>query len=153
MSDDLEDLYQDIILDHNRRPRNSRELPNRTHYAEGLNPLCGDEVTINLHLLGNVIQDISFQGQGCAISQASASLMTEILKGLSLEDMKKQSDIVNELLTSDHEIADALFEYGNLAALSGVRKFPARIKCATLAWHTLDAALKGKNSISTEDDL
>ena len=153
MSDDLEDLYQDIILDHNRRPRNSRELPDRTHFAEGLNPLCGDEVTVNLQLLDNVIKDISFQGQGCAISQASASLMTEILKGLTLEDMKKQAEIVNELLTAESETPDALFEYGNLAALSGVRQFPARIKCATLAWHTLEAALKGQNSISTEDDL
>ena len=153
MSDDLEDLYQDIILDHNRRPRNSRELPGRTHHAEGLNPLCGDEVTVNLLLNGNKIEDISFQGQGCAISQASASLMTEILKGLDLDGLKKQSEIVQKLLTADNEIQDALFEYGNLAALSGVRKFPARIKCATLAWHTLEAALAGKASISTEDDL
>ena len=153
MSDDLEDLYQDIILDHNRRPRNSRELPGRTHFAEGLNPLCGDEVTVNLLLDGNKIEDISFQGQGCAISQASASLMTEILKGLDLDGLKAQSDIVQKLLTTEGDIPDALFEYGNLAALSGVRKFPARIKCATLAWHTLEAALAGKSSISTEDDL
>jgi nitrogen fixation NifU-like protein len=153
MSDDLEDLYQDIILDHNRRPRNSRELPDRTHYAEGLNPLCGDEVTVNLLLDGNTIKDISFLGQGCAISQASASLMTEILKGLSLEDMQKQSEIIHQLLTAEKDNPDALFDYGNLAALSGVRKFPARIKCATLAWHTLEAALKGQHAISTEDDL
>jgi nitrogen fixation NifU-like protein len=153
MSDDLQDLYQDIILDHNRRPRNSRELPDRTHYAEGLNPLCGDEVTINLQLFENTIKDITFQGQGCAISQASASLMTEILMGLSLDDMRKQSEIVQKLLTSENELEDALFEYGNLAALSGVRKFPARIKCATLAWHTLEAALKGMHSVSTEDDI
>ena len=152
MSDDLEDLYQDIILDHNRRPRNSRELLDRTHFAEGVNPLCGDEVTINLKLLDNVIKDISFQGQGCAISQASASLMTEILKGLTLEEMKKQADIVNELLTSDNDKPDALFEYGNMAALAGVRKFPSRIKCATLAWHTLEAAVNGQHAISTEDD-
>ena len=153
MSDDLEDLYQDIILDHNRRPRNSRELPGRTHFAEGLNPLCGDEVTVNLLLAGSKIQDITFQGQGCAISQASASLMTEILKGLDLADMRKQAEIVQKLLTSEDEFPDALFEFGNLAALSGVRKFPARIKCATLAWHTLEAALAGKSSISTEDSL
>ena len=153
MSDDLEDLYQDIILDHNRRPRNSRELPDRTHFAEGLNPLCGDEVTVNIKLNDDIIEDISFQGQGCAISQASASLMTELLKGKSLEDLKKQSGIVHELLTAEEEKPDALFEYGNLAALSGVRKFPARIKCATLSWHTLEAALKGQHAISTEDDL
>ena len=153
MSDDLEDLYQDIILDHNRRPRNSREMPAATHQAEGINPLCGDEVTVYLQLLGDKIEDISFQGQGCAISQASASLMTEILHGLDLGGMRKQSEIVHDLLTADDDIQDALFEYGNLAALSGVRKFPARIKCATLAWHALEAALKGKDSISTEDEL
>ncbi len=153
MSDDLEDLYQDIILDHNRRPRNSREMPAATHKAEGINPLCGDEVTVYLQLLGEQIQDISFQGQGCAISQASASLMTEILQGLDLGQMRKQSQVVQDLLTAEDTIQDALFEYGNLAALSGVRKFPARIKCATLAWHALEAALKGRDSISTEDEL
>jgi len=152
MSDDLEDLYQDIILDHNRRPRNSREMPGHTHSAEGVNPLCGDEVTVFLHLLDEKIKDISFRGQGCAISQASASIMSEILHGLDLEEMRGQTEALQRLLTSEEEIADALFEFGNLAALSGVRKFPARIKCATLPWHALDAALKGKASISTEDE-
>lgn len=153
MSEDLEDLYQDIILDHNRRPRNSREISDSTHSAEGVNPLCGDEVIVYLKLISEKIEDISFQGQGCAISQASASIMTEILQGLSLTEMRKQSKTVQDLLTAEEEIEDALFEYGNLAALSGVRKFPARIKCATLAWHALEAALKGKSSISTEDEL
>ena len=153
MSEDLEDLYQDIILDHNRRPRNSREMLDSTHSAEGVNPLCGDEVIVYLKLLGEKIEDISFRGQGCAISQASASLMTEILQGLNLAEMRKQSKTVQDLLTTEEEIEDALFEYGNLAALSGVRNFPARIKCATLAWHALEAALKGKSSISTEDEL
>lgn len=153
MSDDLEDLYQDIILDHNRRPRNSRQMGDPTHHAEGVNPLCGDEVTVYLKLLGEKIADISFQGQGCAISQASASLMTEILSGVDLVEMRRQSQIVHDLLSSEDSREDALFEYGNLAALSGVRKFPARIKCATLAWHALEAALKGKEAISTEDEL
>jgi nitrogen fixation NifU-like protein len=96
MSDDLEDLYQDIILDHNRRPRNSREMVDATHNAEGVNPLCGDEITVYLKLLDDKIEDISFKGQGCAISQASASLMTEIIKGLDLPEMRTQSDILQK---------------------------------------------------------
>ena len=152
MSDDLEDLYQDIILDHNRRPRNSHEMVDSTHNAEGVNPLCGDEITVYLKLLDEKIEDISFKGQGCAISQASASLMTEIIKGLSLPDVRKQSDILQKLLITDEDNPNALFEYGNLAALSGVRKFPARIKCASLAWHALEAALQGQTSITTEDE-
>ena len=153
MSDDLVDLYQDIILDHNRRPRNSRKIHTATHQSEGINPLCGDEVTIYLDLLDERIIDISFQGQGCAISQASASLMTEMLKGLDLDETRQLSKILHDLLNSEEDAQDALLKYGNLAALSGVRKFPARIKCATLAWQALEAALRGKDSISTEEEL
>ena len=153
MSDDLVDLYQDIILDHNRHPRNSRKIHAATHQSEGINPLCGDEVTIYLDLIDEKITDISFQGQGCAISQASASLMTEMLKGLDLDETRQHSKILHDLLNSEEDAQDALLKYGNLAALSGVRKFPARIKCATLAWRALEAALRGKDSISTEEEL
>ena len=118
MSDDLVDLYQDIILDHNRRPRNSRKIHAATHQSEGINPLCGDEVTIYLDLLDERIIDISFQGQGCAISQASASLMTEMLKGLDLDETRQHSKILHDLLNSEEDAQDALLKYGNLAALS-----------------------------------
>ena len=114
-----------------------------------MNPV---EITVYLKLLDDKIEDISFKGQGCAISQASASLMTEIIKGLGLPEMRTQSDILQKLLSAEEDNPNALFEYGNLAALSGVRKFPARIKCASLAWHALEAALKGRTSITTEDD-
>ena len=150
---DLRELYQEVILDHNRSPRNFGFLKDADCRADGHNPLCGDRLAIAAKIVDGVVADLRFEGSGCAISKASASLMTEILQGLSLTEMRKQSKTVQDLLTAEEEIEDALFEYGNLAALSGVRKFPARIKCATLAWHALEAALKGKSSISTEDEL
>lgn len=137
---ELADLYRDVILDHNRQPRNFGVLPEATASVEGYNPLCGDRLTLSLRLDADRIGDIRFDGQGCAISTASASLMTEAVKGRSREEALQLFERVHRLLTDDAEpVDDAL---GKLAALSGVREFPARVKCASLCWHTLAAALK-----------
>jgi nitrogen fixation protein NifU and related proteins len=147
---DLEDLYQEIILDHNRRPRNHRPMAEATHHAEGHNPLCGDEVTVYLHIEGDTIRDISFDGEGCAISKASASLMTVRLKGRKLSEARELVREVHGLLTGPEGEAPSLEDLGDIAALAGVRKYAVRVKCATLAWHTLEAALEGRNETSTE---
>jgi len=147
---ELDDLYQDIILNHNKRPRNYRKMPDATHHAEGHNPLCGDEVTVYLHLDGDTISDVSFDGQGCAISKASASLMTTRLKGKTLTEVRALAKEVRAMLAGQEDKAPDLEELGDLAALAGVRKYAVRVKCATLAWHTLEAALEGRASISTE---
>lgn len=141
---DLEDLYQEIILDHNKRPRNAHDMPDCTCSADGNNPLCGDEVTVYLKVNDDTVEDVSFKGQGCAISQASASLMTLQIKGKSIEDAHTAVRNICHMLTAEEEPEIDLAEIGDLAALSGVRKFVARIKCATLAWHTLEAALNGE---------
>lgn len=140
--DELYELYQDIILDHNKNPRNCRKLAHPTHTADGHNPLCGDEVTVYLHIANGRVIDVSFTGQGCAISKASASLMTTVVKGLTLKELSRQTARVYELLTGETDHDASLEKLGDLAALSGVRRFPARIKCATLAWHALEAGLK-----------
>ena len=147
---ELDDLYQEIILDHNRRPRHYGVLKTATHQAEGHNPLCGDEVTVFLQIDGDVIRDISFDGQGCAISKASASLMTTRLKGKTLAEARRLMAEVHHLLTGPGDAEPALDELGDLAALAGVRKFAVRVKCATLAWRTLEAALAGSGSVTTE---
>jgi len=147
---ELDDLYQEIILDHNRRPRNFRAMEDSTHSAEGHNPLCGDEVTVFIHLNGETIEDVSFNGQGCAISKASASLMTARLKGKTLTEARGIVDQVRSLLTATVEPEPNLEQLGDIAALSGVRKFAVRVKCATLPWHTLEAALEGRAEVSTE---
>lgn len=149
MSEDLTDLYQDIILDHNKRPRNYRPLPLATHHAEGNNPMCGDEIEVFLRLDGDRIAEVTFQGQGCAISRASASLLTERLKGKTVAEAHAIGEEVLELFRDQGKEMD-LTVHGDLAALGGVRQFPARIKCATLAWHAAEAALKGHTEISTE---
>jgi nitrogen fixation protein NifU and related proteins len=149
MSDDLTDLYQEIILDHNKRPRNYRPLPFATHHAEGNNPMCGDEIEVFLRLEGERIAEVTFQGQGCAISRASASLLTERLVGRTVEEARAIGHEVLDLFRDQAKEMD-LAEHGDLAALSGVRQFPARIKCATLAWHAAEAALEGRTEISTE---
>lgn len=146
---DLQDLYQDIILDHHRRPRNFHRVEPHTHEAEGLNPMCGDEITVSLRLEDGKIADIGFQGEGCAISRASASIMTEALKGKTLEEAKAEFARVLTFYREDTDEPD-LAEVGELAALAGVRQFPMRIKCATLAWHAFSEALEGKASTSTE---
>jgi nitrogen fixation NifU-like protein len=147
---ELDDLYQDIILNHNKRPRNYRKMPGATHHAEGHNPLCGDEVTVFLHVDGDTISDVSFDGQGCAISKASASLMTTRLKGRTIAEVRALAKEVRAMLAATNEPAPDLEQLGDLAALAGVRKYAVRVKCATLAWHTLEAALEGKAKVSTE---
>lgn len=145
----MEDLYQEIILDHNKRPRNYGPLAEATHQAAGRNPLCGDELHVSLCLEKDRLREIKFQGQGCAISKASASLMTEALRGRTTGEARSLVRNVVEGLTGS--AGEWAFEdLGDLAALSGVRKYPARIKCATLAWHAALGALEGKPLISTE---
>jgi nitrogen fixation NifU-like protein len=137
---ELNDLYRDVILDHNRRPRNFGGLEPADASVEGFNPLCGDRLTVRLQMQDDKISDIRFEGQGCAISTASASLMTEAVKGKTRADALRLFDRVHQLLTDDG--APPAEELGKLAALSGVREFPARVKCASLCWHTLASALK-----------
>jgi nitrogen fixation NifU-like protein len=148
-NDDLRDLYQEVILDHNRRPRNFGALTGANRTAVGHNPLCGDRLQVFLHLDGDRVQDISFQGSGCAISTASASLMTEALKGKTVAEAHALFERFHGLLTRGDGDPEAL---GKLAVLAGVREFPIRVKCATLAWHTLEAALEQQEQpVSTED--
>jgi nitrogen fixation NifU-like protein len=137
---DLADLYRDVIVDHNRKPRNFRPMPDADCHAEGFNPLCGDRLTIYVKLKDNVISDVSFQGSGCAISVASASLLTESVKGLPVADAERLFGTMHAMLTRDDSDVDVA-GLGKLGALSGVRAFPAQVKCASLCWHTLDAAL------------
>jgi len=150
---DLNELYRDVILDHNRRPRNFGDLEAADANAEGFNPMCGDRLTLRLKLAGDTISDIRFEGSGCAISTASASLMTEAVKGKTRAAALELFDRVHQLLTDDSAPpADGL---GKLAALSGVRQYPARVKCASLCWHTLGAALQSSGmkavpAVSTE---
>jgi len=147
---DLRELYQQVILDHNKNPRNYREMPNASRKVEGYNPLCGDHYTIFLQIDGDAITDVSFTGNGCAISKASASVMSSMVKGKSRDEAAKLFDTFHRLVTGDASGLDAA-ELGRLAAFSGVSEFPARVKCATLAWHTLNAALKGDGeSVTTE---
>jgi len=146
---ELRDLYQDVILEHSKSPRNYRELPEANHKAEGFNPLCGDRFTVYVTMDGDAIRDISFQGSGCAISKASASMMTQIVKGKSAAEAEKLFDSFHRLVTGQaHANGDA--NLGKLAVFSGVSEYPARVKCATLAWHTLHAALEGKQETTTE---
>ena len=140
--DELQDLYQEIILSHNKRPRNEGELPEHTHQAEGYNPLCGDKVKVFLKVENGVVAGVSFQGDGCAISRASASMMTERLKGCPVGEMDARVAEVVGMLAGPVEPVLDLATDGDLAALAGVRKFPARIKCATLAWHAAEEALE-----------
>jgi nitrogen fixation NifU-like protein len=146
---DLKELYRDVILDHNRRPRNFGRLDAEARHADGHNPLCGDRLTVFVRLNGERIEDIRFEGRGCAISTASASLMTEAVKGRPRAEVRALFERVHALLTQPDAEPDA--SLGKLAALSGVREFPARVKCASLAWHTLNAALEhDAASVSTE---
>ena len=149
---DLRELYQEVILDHSRKPRNFRELEGATGKAEGYNPLCGDKVTIFVVMEGNQVVDISFQGNGCAISTASASVMTQRLKGKTTDEVEAVFKSFHGMVTGQPaEVTDSTPEIGKLAIFKGVREFPIRVKCATLAWHTLRAAMAGKSAtVSTE---
>jgi nitrogen fixation NifU-like protein len=151
-SSELRELYQEVILDHSKRPRNFREIPAATGRAEGFNPLCGDKATVFLELDGDVVKDVSFKGAGCSISTASASMMTEALRGKTRAEAEALFERFHRLVTSDPLQAqpDGAPELGKLAAFSGVSEFPVRVKCASLPWHTFKAALSGVGQASTE---
>ncbi len=145
---DLNDLYQEVILDHNRRPRNFHAMADASHMAEGFNPLCGDRLTLYLRVADGVVADVAFEGAGCAISKASASLMTDAVKGKSVADAEALFDRFHRMVTTPPE--EPVEDLGKLSALAGVREFPVRVKCASLAWHTLKAAMVNEKRISTE---
>jgi nitrogen fixation protein NifU and related proteins len=148
--DELQELYREVILDHNRRPRNFGELPDADHVVEGVNPLCGDRMTLYVKLRGDTVEDIRFKGTGCAISVASSSLMTERVKGASIGASLELFDKIHELLTDAN--ATPAEDLEKLAALAGVREYPTRVKCASLGWHALKAALAGADDkpVTTE---
>jgi nitrogen fixation NifU-like protein len=150
MFDELSDLYQQVILDHCKHPRNFHELANCTCSAQGHNPLCGDQLKLYLALDGEVIKDAAFVGSGCCISKASASLLTESVKGKATSDVRKMFGQVHEMVTTGNVVGDV----GKLAVFAGVYKFPARVKCAILAWHAVMAALSGQGAepVSTETE-
>ena len=148
---DLRELYQEVILEHSKAPRNYRELATANHTAEGYNPLCGDHFTVYLSLEGDSIRDISFQGSGCAISTASASMMTQGVKSKTKVEAEQLFDQFHKLVTGKSPANGDHAELGKLAVFSGVSEFPVRVKCATLAWHALHAAMRGKQeTVSTE---
>ena len=147
---DLRELYQQVILDHYKRPRNFQKMESANRHAEGHNPLCGDQITVYLQMDGDVIKKISFQGAGCAISQSAASLMTTALKGKTKAEAEELFKKFHDMVTGEGAGADPM-ELGKLAVFCGVSEFPVRVKCASLPWHTLHAALEGKDDpISTE---
>ncbi len=152
MSSELRELYQEVILDHNKRPHNFRALEHANRKAEGYNPLCGDTVTLFAQLGDDgLIQDVSFQGSGCAISKASASLLTDSVKGKSKAEAQQIFDRFHAMVTAKPDAQVDTNGLGKLAVFSGVREFPARVKCATLAWHTLKAALEGAAQVVTTE--
>ena len=146
---DLRDLYQQVIMDHKKKPRNFREIADANHMAHGNNPLCGDALVVYVKMNGDVIEDVGFQGNGCAISVASASLMTESLKGKTLAEAEVLYDNVHKALTGEDDAAELS---GKLQVLAGVKEFPARVKCATLSWHTVHAAVDNDHDISVSTE-
>jgi nitrogen fixation NifU-like protein len=151
MDSELRELYQQVILDHNKSPRNFRKLENANYEAEGYNPLCGDRIDVFIKLENDIVKDISFQGSGCAISKASASLMTSMLKGKSKAEAEELFNKFHDLITGKLGDNPSIEDLGKLAVFAGVKEFPARVKCASLAWHTMQSALsKEEKVISTE---
>jgi len=152
MSEELDELFQEVILDHYRRPRNFRVIADASHTADGNNRLCGDKLRLFVKVRDGLIEDLAFQGDGCAISKASASMMTQVLRGKRLDEAQHLFDEFHRVVTGPpDEVPDVPEDLGKLAAFAGVRKFPVRVKCATLSWHTLQAALKDeKKPVSTE---
>ncbi|MSQ13973.1 MAG: SUF system NifU family Fe-S cluster assembly protein [Dehalococcoidia bacterium] len=147
----LQELYQEVVLEHTRRPRNFRKLEGATHSARGYNPFCGDNVTLLLKVEGGVVKDVGFQGSGCAISTSSASMMTEGIKGKTVEEAQKLFTAFHGMVTREQGADFDAELLGDLEILSGVSEFPTRVKCATLAWHALQAALTGRmDAVSTE---
>jgi nitrogen fixation NifU-like protein len=148
---ELQALYQEVILDHNKNPRNFRVMADATNVVDGYNPLCGDHYTIYLRIEGDTVKEVTFQGSGCAISKASASLMSAVMKGKTKAEAEKLFQQFHHLVTGEVDATNNPEELGKLAAFAGVSEFPARVKCAILAWHTVHSALQGKNeSVSTE---
>lgn len=149
--EDLRELYQATILGHNKKPRNFRVLEDATHQADGLNPLCGDALTLYARVHDGTLEELTFQGTGCAISKASASLMTEFVKGKPLEQIHADFERFHDLVTSSPSVPAVTDDLGKLAVFAGVREYPARVKCATLAWHALRSALEeGGATVKTE---
>ena len=146
---DLRELYQQVILDHNKNPRNFGQLPTATAHTEGYNPLCGDHYTVYVDVDGDTIRQVNFTGSGCAISKASASVMSTVVKGKSLDEAAQLFETFHNLVTGHGDVTAA--DLGRLAAFSGVSEFPARVKCASLAWHTLKTALAGKQEAVTTE--
>jgi len=148
---DFSDLYQDLILDHQKNPRNFGDLPEANHHADGFNPLCGDKITLDLKVNGEgVIEDVKFKGSGCAISKASASMMTMALKGKRTNEAEKMFHEFHDMVMGKEEKVPA--DLGKLKVFAGVRDYPARVKCASLAWHTMEAALHDENKVVSTDD-
>ena len=147
---ELSELYQQVILDHNKKPRNFRKLESANHTAEGYNPLCGDQLTVYLNVEGDLVTDVGFEGSGCAISKASASMMTQAVKGKSKEQAQTLFEEFHSMVTGELDAENDENSLGNLKIFAGVREFPVRVKCATLPWHTMHAALNKQEQISTE---
>ena len=151
MLDQIRDLYQEVVFDHNRNPRNFRIMEDANRKIEGFNPLCGDRITLYVKVIDGKIEDVSFQGAGCAISTASASLMTEIVQGKTEQEAEQLFELFHRITTGKNGDEINLEDLGKLAVLAGVRAYPARVKCATLAWHSLQSALKNDDAtVSTE---
>lgn len=151
---ELRELYQQVILDHNKNPRNFGELKQCTNYAAGHNPLCGDQIDVFAVLDGGVVKDLKFNGSGCAISKASASIMTTLVVGKTIDEAKGLFDEFHKVVTSDMSVQLDTLELGKMAVFCGVREFPARVKCASLAWHTMIQALENSNKVAiTETNL
>lgn len=147
---ELSDLYQEVILDHNKNPRNFREISNADQYADGKNPLCGDALRVYVAIDGDTVSDVAFKGSGCAISKASASMMTQVVKGKTKGEAEAIFGEFHRMVTGDLDIDTDENNLGKLKIFAGVLEFPARVKCASLSWHTLNAALHGEDVVSTE---
>ncbi len=147
---ELSDLYQEVILEHNKNPRNFREIADADQYADGKNPLCGDALRVYVSLDGDTVTDVAFKGSGCAISKASASMMTQAVKGKTKSEAEHIFDEFHKMVTGDLDIETDENDLGKLKIFAGVLEFPARVKCASLSWHTLNAALRGEDVVSTE---
>ena len=147
---ELNDLYQETILEHNKNPRNFRAIENADQEADGNNPLCGDALRVYVKMNGDLVEDVAFKGSGCAISKASASMMTQVVKGKSREDAEVLFDEFHRMVTGGLDVETDENHLGKLKIFAGVLEFPARVKCASLSWHTLNAALRGEGEISTE---
>jgi nitrogen fixation NifU-like protein len=147
---ELSELYQQVILDHNKKPRNFHKLENANRRADGYNPLCGDQLNVYLHVEGDQVQDVSFEGSGCAISKASASMMTQAVKGKTKAEAETLFNEFHRMATGELDEENEPNHLGKLKIFAGVRDFPARVKCATLSWHTMQAALNDQTEVSTE---